>query len=61
MPKRKPIWPGLIEQPDDDLEGDLYRYFTNIMEMGEAEAHLAAKKWSAHIRRREETDTSPIK
>jgi hypothetical protein len=49
-----------IKQPDDDhLERDLFVYFTNIMEMGDAEARLAAKKWSAHIRSREETDSSP--
>jgi hypothetical protein len=39
------------QEPDDDLEGDLYRYFVRVQEMSDTEAALAAKKWAAHIRR----------
>jgi hypothetical protein len=41
-------------ESDDDLETDLYRFFTRVRGMSDTEASAAAKTWAAHIRRRKE-------
>jgi hypothetical protein len=43
---------------DDNLEADLYRYFTRTQGMSDTEATAAAKVWAAQMRRRRDAEES---